>query len=782
MCLGEDEPGGPTRCSGDALRRCQRAQLHAAEQHSTVMLLEREHQRLDTDLIQIADLEAALNGTLSPDREAVLIERAERFRAAEATRAAEFELEEALENAQTAWHERIAVADQEVDERRRQWQEAAERREAGWERPLETEQDRLARLREQYEQQCQATGQTPTADGLDEHIQSESLAEGSHEEYTADLCQGEYLKFAREQAVTTHRAHAETLDVDQLDAVLEERQSSDELRRLVADRDHARTELEAATEQWNDAKAAFAQREPDALVQMEQARERLHTAFTDYKLVAADLDHHKDVTAQYAAVLGEKDPRPEYTGSMLGAAALVGDYPADSREWHDARLTGWGGSDVAKVLGIAKYATRKEVIDSKLTPLTDREIADQLSSNESAVGAAPRGHAWEPVLARRFDAENPEVTVLRTKASWKGAEEWQNLNVDGVMVDPADSSRVVGPWEAKTSDRKDDWKSGIPDYYRPQLAQAMDVMGSDRGALTVAFDDGEVRTYWMGRNDPLDPTGQDQRTYADRKPELAQAWQQVKDARTAAAGPPPQPKKNNGQFKFIKEPGSDSSHKTNADTARQLAVYRGCSVTEAEDLIRGNLDKGMKADQAVRQAYRSYTPARDPDRRYVIVDFETNGNHAGKHQIIQTGFQVTDSTGNVLESANTCHDINPKAAPTVGTGMTEVHGIDYQQLSGTRPFHRSAERDRLAQLAADPNVTFVAHSANYELSYLRAHGIHTDRVLDTMNLSRKFDHDSHGAKLSDFTAAHGVRYENAHDAYADVDMTRRALFNFFNGQ
>lgn len=778
MCIGKHEPGGPSRCSGDALLACQRAQVNAHDHRSTVQLLEREHDSLTADLVQIDDLEAALNGNLSPEREAAMLERAERVREAEARLRAEQELQYALDNPQTSWPQRAAEADRAVDERRQQWQQAIDDRQAGWDEPEISEADQLARWRADYESTCQLTGEMPTPDGLDEYIRIEQSSISSYDEHRADLCSGTYLQEARAEAITTHRALAETLDVDQLDAALSERLASDELQSLVARRDQARDELDEATGQWNEAKDAFHAREPDALIRYDQARERLHEAYSDYMQIDNDLEHHKNVTAQYAGVLGQKDPRPDYTGTTLGAGQMIGDFEEGSREWLEARQTGFGGSDTAKILGLSKYGSKSEVITSKLEPVTDEQVAEQLAGLHDFVGAAPRGHAWEPVLARQFAADNPDLDLRTTKASWKGDENWQNINVDGVLVDKDDPDKVVGIWESKTSNNKADWAAGIPAYYRPQLGQAMDVADVDRAALTVNFDDGTTETYWMGRHDPLDPTGADARSYADRKHELAAAWEKIEAVRNAPPAPPAPPKKNNGRFKFYNNPAADSSHKANADTARQLAVYRGCTVGEAEQLIRGNIDAGMKADDAVRTAYATYSPATDPDRKYVVVDFEVNGTHAGKHQIIQTGLQVTDHQGNVVESINDLHDINPKVAPTVGTGMTEVHGIDYSALTGSRPFDRSPARDRLTQLAADPKVTFVAHNANFEAGFLRAHGIHTARVIDTMNLSRKFDHHSAGAKLSDFTAAHGVKYENAHNAYADVDMTRRALFNF----
>lgn len=780
MCLGDHETGGPSRCSGEALASCQTAIAHAERQQHSVAVLERQDEILTLQMMEVEDLTAALSGTLSPEREAVLLERAEKFRQAQAQREAEAALTAATVAEEPDWATQAANADTDADDCRARWQEAVDAREQSWETEPRSDADFEADCRDDYEKRCALTGEESTTEGLAEEIAAERAAQSSWEEYQSDICAGVYLADANARAVASHRGLAETLDPDQLDAVLAERQASPELADMTARRDQARAELDDATEQWAAAKAAFDNRESASLRQYDAARERLHNAFVDYKLVDADLEHHKNVTAQYAGVLGEKDPRPAYTGNMLGAARMIGEYEEGSRQWLEARQSGFGGSDAAKLLAGRYSSDKSDVVNGKINPISDEDAAEQLAGMRTYVGAAPRGHAWEPVLARQFAAENPDLDLRHTKASWKGGEEWQNLNIDGVIVDADDQPAAI--WEAKTSNNKADWDNGIPAGYRAQLGQAMDVTGLDRSALTVAFDDGETRTYWMGRHDPIDPTGQDGRSYGDRKHELAEHWDKVKSGRVTANDPPAPPKKNNGQFRFIKEPGSDSSHKTNEDTARQLAVYRGCSTAEAENLIRDNLDQGMKADAAVRHAYRSYKHTAGNGRRYVIVDFETNGTHAGKHQIIQTGYQVVDADGTIHEDANSRHDINPRIAPTVGTGMIDVHQIDYQQLSGARPFDRSRERDRLTQLAADPNVTFVAHNANFELSYLRAHGIHTDRVIDTMNLSRKFDHESTGAKLSDFTRAHGVAYENAHDAYQDVDMTRRALINFFRGR
>ncbi|WP_347956178.1 YqaJ viral recombinase family protein [Gordonia aichiensis] len=785
MCLGDNEPDGPRRCEGEALARCQRAQANAAEATTTTMVLESERDSLEQTVVELDDLYAALNGTLTPEREAELLDRAERFRHEERLQQLRDKLadaESSTEQTPDDWRDQITSADANVADTRRTWEDAVARESHRQEHPeiVETDADIDARLRSYYEEECRQAGIEPDPDGLSDYISTERMAMASHDEWQAAVREGDSLDRARAVAVENHRGLAETMDLDALDAELEARTTSPEMADLIAARDTARTELNAASAQWDQAKQDVADGKPGALNDLNTARERYEEAFADYKVTNGDLEHYKDCTAQYAGVLGEKDPRPEYTGSTFGTATEVGVYEEGSREWLEARQTGFGGSDIPKLLGQSQYGKPYEVINTKIDAITDEQVAEQTMDRAKFIGSTARGHAWEPVLARQFAAENPELTLQRTKATWKGNEEWQNVNVDGVLVDRDGAPAAI--WESKTANNAEDWEGGIPAHYRPQLAHYMDAAGVDRAALTVAIDDHDVRTYWMNRNDPLDPADPDKRTFADRKPEIDEAWAKVKDKRANPPDPNAPPKKNSGTFRFVNNPGSDSSRKTNDDTIRQLATYRGCPPAEAERLIRDNLDKDMKADEAVRHAYRSYKPAADPNRRFVIVDFETNGTHAGKHQIIQTGYQVCDGAGNVHASANTLHNINPKIASSVGTGMVDVHQIRYEQLDGTTPFAKSEQREQLTRLAADPNVTFVAHNANFEMSFLRAHGINTDRVIDTMNLSRKFDHQSTGAKLSDFTAAHGVQYVNAHDAYQDVDMTRRALTNFWAGK
>lgn len=794
MCIGENEPHGPKRCADDARQKCQTrtGELEAAQASTMLLEADRDDAALHLEILEAT--RSAFLGELTPERELELAQRIDAWdeqHQLDELRAklGAYQIDDDHpgargldeEDSPEAWDRRIATVEDAAASERAQWERLAEQTRQhqldGTLTPPPTFDEAREQLRDEYEHMCTMCGDTPTDQGLDDYTRLEMAAAAGYDEHARDTLSGAYTEQWREEAIACHRGRARHMDIDEALDTVDTRCASDELDQLVTARDNARQHLDSVTAEWDTARA---QTPPDVDA-LNEIRPRLNDAYGDYMMARQDLDYYKDCTAQYAARAGElhTEQMPQFAGNTLGSASYIGEYEQSTREWLEAHQQGLGGSDAAEALSLDAYSSPKSVIDNKLRAITDEEVAQQLQGVRDHTGSAPRGHAWEPVMAKQFADANPDLVVAHTKAAWRGDQPWQRAQLDAVVLDK--NGNYVCPWESKTASDPAQWADGIPVKYRAQLAHQMDVTGADRAAISVNIDDHDFRTYWMRRNEPLDPNDPQRRTYADRKHELAAVWDKVEQQRSAPADSKA-PRKNNGKFSWVKNPKSESSFATNDSTARQLARYRGCSTDEATRLIQERVAAGDTADAAVRHCYRSYHPSQDPQRRFVVVDFETNGTHAGKHEILQTGYQVIDGSGTVHESVNSYHDINPKLAPTVGVGMKEVHRIDYHSLAGRTPFSHSRERDRLRELAQDPNVTFVAHNANFEASMLRGHGINPERVIDTMNLSRKFDHESTGAKLSDFVAAHGISYENAHDAAADVSMTARALLNFWNGK
>lgn len=759
MCIGEGERGGPKRCSGDALKRCERARSAAVEAHAEVARLAQQVAILDDDAAVFENIRLALDGDLPSDREAELLQRADHLIAAQSHPRPDDYLTD-------DWSRRI-----------HDWESTVRSDENEWQRMC-TEHDTKSLpapaaprdLRDEYRQLCTATGETPTDEGYDRYATVEAHAEASHREYVTDVISGEYLSTYRRDLIEAHRDRASTLTESEAEAEINNRITDARFTQLIEARDDTLHHQQAMQQRWDEAVASG---DPEATA---AAHISLHHANADYLVAADNLSDYKDGTAQYAARVGELHNFPPYVDQALGDCHKIGEFEPGSREWLEARQRGIGGSDVAPILGLGAYKSVSDVKQSKLHPITDEQVTEQLRDLAEHTGPTARGHAWEPVLAKQYAAENPDVSVQRTKATWQSNDtDFQRINIDAAIVR---DGQLEGIWEGKTANNANDWKDGIPTYYRPQLGQMMDATGAKYADITVNIDDIDVRTFRMHRNDPLDPADPKRRTYADRKHEVAKAWSSWQTEKAQ----PKNPRTNSGTFAWVKKPGSQSSHDKNASTAKQLAGWRGISQHQAATLIADRIATGDAPDAAIRSLYRSYNPASDPHRKYVVVDMETNGLHAGKHQVIQSAYEVIDGSGSTLHSSKSNHDITARTARTTGTGATSVHGLTYQDVHNTPAFSASEQKRHLAKYADDPNVTFVAHNARFEERFLRAQGIAPERVIDTMVLSQKFDHTSTGAKLSDFTAAHGVDYQNAHDAGNDVRMTAAALINFWKGK
>ena len=580
---------------------------------------------------------------------------------------------------------------------------------------------------------------------------------------------------AAAETVTAHNTDSDNplsgLTDHELRQHIDDRVNADEYTSLLAARDQARERRQITAEHYADTLAACDD-SPESLQAVAQARADAYDAHCAYLEANAPVEQYKDITAQAAAELAQRDPVAEWQQDHLGNCHKQGEYEPGSREWLEARQSGIGGSDVGPILGVDQHGrTTTDIKNSKLTEITDAEVQAQALSTSTASGPLGRGNAWEPVIVREFADSNPDLTVMTTKATWRNDDvPYSVVNVDAVLSSDGGQS-VDGIFESKTSADASQWTDGPPASYRAQVGQYLHSTGLKYGVIAAKIDDRETR-YW--RIDVNDPVTADGKTIADHQEKLASTWQRWENERANPVGPRP----NKGTFSWVKNPGTASSAEKNATTARDLAAYRGISQEQAASLIQDAVYTGKNPDHAVRDLYSSYDPSTDPDRRYITVDFETNARSAGKGQIIQTGVVVTDGRGKVVERFDSLHGIDPRIRNSQGTGATSVHGISPDMVDGRTPFDQSVQRKRLETLLADPKATLVAHNASFEKTWLRSHGIATPRIIDTMRLRQRFDHGTVGSTNADFCQANGVEYLNGHNAAADADMTSRALHGF----
>lgn len=565
----------------------------------------------------------------------------------------------------------------------------------------------------------------------------------------------------------------QSMSEQELRAAITDRTTSDEYLELLAARDAARERMAGAQANFDAASAAVADSDPETLEALRLARNTLHDTHCDHVVAYTDLDAYKNATAGAVAELSSRLDLPTWQGQTLGQAGRL-DTPDGTREWLAAQQDGIRGDEVGVIIGEDTFGwtTPTAIKNSKLAPITDADVeAHEIASQEHS-GPAGRARAWKKVIVDEYACDHPDDTVMLTSGTWRNPDYAHlNVNVDAVLA--RDGENPDGILLSKTVSDASRFDDGIPPSYRAQLASQLRSTGLERGVLAVKIDDRDTRYFTVAVDDPINgqPGG---KTIADYDGKLADTWSKWSQAKADPVGPRP----NKSTFSWTKNPSSASSLARNETIAADLAAYRGISRDRATKLITDGIYQGKSGDQAVRDLYATYDPASHPNRRYVTLDFETSARSAGKGEVIQTGVVVTDGKGNVLERIDELHGIDPRIRSTQGTGQVGIHGITPPMVEDKPPFQQSAAYSRVKELLSDPRCSLVAHNAQFEKTWLRANGIGTTRVIDTMRLRQRFDHGTVGSTNADFCAANGVEYLNGHNAAADADMTSRALHGF----
>ncbi len=162
---------------------------------------------------------------------------------------------------------------------------------------------------------------------------------------------------------------------------------------------------------------------------------------------------------------------------ILGTARRVGNFENGSQEWLDLRKTGIGGSDVASIVGCSPW-TSPYTWWAKRTG----KIVDEFKTSD----AMEWGTRLESVIIDKLEESHPELAVLRDVGTFAHVErDWQLANPDAVAVDKTTGEHVI--IEIKTSRFEDDWRDGVPAYYRTQVQWYMQTFGFKRAIVAVLF-------------------------------------------------------------------------------------------------------------------------------------------------------------------------------------------------------------------------------------------------------------------------------------------------------
>lgn len=170
--------------------------------------------------------------------------------------------------------------------------------------------------------------------------------------------------------------------------------------------------------------------------------------------------------------------------NLFPTGVLVGNFENQSPEWHAARATGIGGSDVGTICGLNPWQSPFTLWAKK-----SGRISDQIEPNE----AMEWGTRLESVILDKFRDEHPDLEVNGDVGTWAHKDRsWQLANLDGIAVDRAGNASVI---EIKTARYEDDWAKGVPAYYRTQVLWYLQTLGLKHAYVVALFSGSKYREF-----------------------------------------------------------------------------------------------------------------------------------------------------------------------------------------------------------------------------------------------------------------------------------------------
>lgn len=155
-----------------------------------------------------------------------------------------------------------------------------------------------------------------------------------------------------------------------------------------------------------------------------------------------------------------------------------------SEEWLQLRQTGVGGSDVGTICGFNKWSSAYTLWAQKTGKVSrDVPVSEPMEW----------GNRLESLILDKFEEEHPDLTVHRDVGTWHHPDRpWQLANPDAIY-EKADGT--LGVIEVKTATYEDDWKDGVPVYYRTQVQWYLATFGLDHAHVIVLFHGNKYREY-----------------------------------------------------------------------------------------------------------------------------------------------------------------------------------------------------------------------------------------------------------------------------------------------
>jgi putative phage-type endonuclease len=173
------------------------------------------------------------------------------------------------------------------------------------------------------------------------------------------------------------------------------------------------------------------------------------------------------------------------------AAVCVYDGPPHTDAWHAARMEGITATDLVKIMGYSVYGNAVSVWADKLGRWDDH-------SGE----AAWWGTALEPLVIRRWLERNSPADVRPIGVLANAHHPTHRASLDGIVVGCPDGDGPCGlQVKTRSAFKTSEWRADVPDDVYVQEQWEMHVTGYQHMHVAVLFDNHNLRTYRIDRDD-----------------------------------------------------------------------------------------------------------------------------------------------------------------------------------------------------------------------------------------------------------------------------------------
>jgi putative phage-type endonuclease len=168
-----------------------------------------------------------------------------------------------------------------------------------------------------------------------------------------------------------------------------------------------------------------------------------------------------------------------------GQALLLGSFEPGTKEWHDLRATGIGGSDVGTICGLNPW-------QSAFTLWAKRTGKIQEEQTDSE--AMEWGRRLESVILDKFAESHPGLEIIESPGTYQNKDRpWQLANPDAIAIDRETGEHVI--IEIKTARYEDDWANGVPEYYKTQVQWYLQTFGFKNAYVAALFSGSKYREF-----------------------------------------------------------------------------------------------------------------------------------------------------------------------------------------------------------------------------------------------------------------------------------------------